>query len=227
MADIDDQTPAAHVAELMAAADAPTVPAVLAATDPKAKRKSGRRLDALPTAPSSATTAAPAAPAEETIMTETLNQSVDQTVDRAETVAETAVNKGEQMFATLKDRAGDAVAKSQHLVAELNDFNKGNVAAIVESGKIAAKGFEKLGQDAADYTRRSFEQTTTAFKGLAQVKSPTDLLKMHSDYVRTSFDMMVAETSRSTEAVLKLASEVAQPISNRFALAAEKIKLAA
>ena len=135
--------------------------------------------------------------------------------------------QGEKIVAELKTRSEDALAKGKAYFADANDFNKGNIEALVESGKIAAKGFEKLGQDAAEYTRKSFEHTTTAFKGMAAVKSPTELLKLHSDYVRTSFDMFVAEASRSTEASLKLAGEIAQPISNRFAVAAEKVKLAA
>ena len=40
-------------------------------------------------------------------------------------------------------------------------------------------------------------------------------------------DAMVAETSKSTELMLKLANDVAQPISNRVALAAEKVRAAA
>lgn len=135
--------------------------------------------------------------------------------------------QGEKFVAELKTRAEDTVAKGKAYFADANDFNKGNIEAIVESGKIAAKGFEKLGQDAAEYTRKSFEHTTSAFKGMASVKSPTELMKLHSDYVRSSFDMFVAEASRSTEASLKLAGEIAQPLSNRFAVAAEKVKLAA
>ena len=84
-----------------------------------------------------------------------------------------------------------------------------------------------MGQDAAEFGRKQFEEATAAFKTLATVKSPTEFLKLQSDFVRSSFDALVAETSRSTETVLKLAGEVAQPISNRFAVAAEKMKTAA
>jgi hypothetical protein len=135
--------------------------------------------------------------------------------------------KAQAMFGDMNERAKAAMSKSSTIVAELNEFAKGNVEAIVESSKIAATGVQKLGQEAAEYSRRSFETATTAFKGMAQVKSPTELAKLHSDYVRSAFDMMVAEASKSTEAMLKLAGEVAQPISNRIAVAAEKVKIAA
>ena len=146
------------------------------------------------------------------------------------TMADTVKNwtaQGEQLVSDLKTRAANTVAKGKAYFSDANDFGKGNIEALVESGKIAAKGFEKLGQDAADYTRRSFEHTTAAFKGMAAVKSPTELMKLQSEFVRASFDMFVAEASRSTETSLKLAGEIAQPLSNRFAVAAEKAKLAA
>ena len=95
------------------------------------------------------------------------------------------------------------------------------------SGKIAAKGFESLGQDAAEYGRKSFETATAALKSFATVKSPTEFFKLQSDFVRGAFDSYVAEASKNTEAVLKLAGDAAQPISSRFAVAAEKVKTAA
>ena len=97
----------------------------------------------------------------------------------------------------------------------------------IESTKIAARGIEAMSQDAAAYTRKSFEGATAAMRTLAAVKSPTEFMKLQSDYARSMMDAMIAETSRSTEAMLKLAGEVAQPISNRMAIAADKMKVAA
>jgi phasin family protein len=84
-----------------------------------------------------------------------------------------------------------------------------------------------MGQDAAELTRKSFETATATLKSLSSVKSPTEFMKLHSDYVRQSFDTMVAESSKATEAMLKVAGEISQPISNRIAVAAEKIKISA
>jgi len=140
---------------------------------------------------------------------------------------ETNVAKAQAFFADFNDRAKGAVEKSTALIAEANEFAKGNVEAIVESSKIAAKGLESFGQDAAEYSRKSFESATAAMKTLATVKSPTDFFKLQSDYFRTSFDSYVAEASKNTEALIKLAGEAAQPLSNRVAVAAEKAKLAA
>ncbi|KQS05084.1 hypothetical protein ASG11_01600 [Sphingomonas sp. Leaf357] len=158
-------------------------------------------------------------------------QTVKPVVAKAKAVATKEVNI---MEATIKNAAEkaktlftDANSKSTQAFAEINEFSKGNIEAIVESSKIAAKGIEALGQDAAEYSRKQFEGATAALKSLSTVKSPTDFFKLQSDYARSAFDSLVAQTSKNTEAMMKLAGEVAQPISNRVAIAVEKVKIAA
>ena len=144
-----------------------------------------------------------------------------------ENTAEQAQDQAKVLFADVNDRAKSAMEKGSKMVEDLKDFSKGNVEALVESSKIAARGVEMMSQEAAEYSRRQFESATATLKSLSTVKSPTELMKLHSDYVRGMFDAMVAETSKNTETMLKLAGEIAQPISNRVALAAEKMKIAA
>ena len=166
----------------------------------------------------------PALHTEDTTM-ETMNTA--ETLNTAETVADTATAKTQAMFGDMNARAKGAMEKGAKLFEDMTAFNKGNIEAIVESSKIAARGVETMAQGSADYARRSFEASNAAVKTLAQTKSPTEFLKLQGDFARQSFDMMMAETSRSTESMLKLAGEIAQPISNRLAVAAEKMKLAA
>ena len=202
---------------------AENIPAALAA--PKGKRKAARPADAFPGGPATfaddASSLPPAAasadtPIEEPIMADTI-----------ENVTETATQKTQAMFGEMKDRAEGAMGKGQALFADWTDMNKGNVEALVESGKLAVAGMQTLAQDRAAFVRGQFEATTAAFRSMTSVKSPTDFVKLSGDLLRQQFDAMVAETSRSTEQALKLAGEVAQPISNRMALAAEKVRLAA
>lgn len=136
-------------------------------------------------------------------------------------------DKTKTAFAEANERAKAQMEKGAQSFQELGAFNKGNIEAVVESSKIAAKGFEQMSQNAALFAKTSYENATTALKSMAAVKSPTELFKLQGDFMRASFDAFVAETSRTTEATLKLAGEIAQPLSNRVALAAEKIKVSA
>lgn len=153
--------------------------------------------------------------------------SAAQTVSKGSEIMEATIEKTQAIFADINDRTKAQVEKSTKLVAEAAEFAKGNVEALVESGKIAAKGFETLGQDIAEYNRKSFESATATLKSMSSVKSPADFFKLQSDFIRQSFDGLVAETSKNSEAMLKLAGEAAQPLSSRVAVAVEKAKVAA
>ncbi|WP_375396993.1 phasin family protein [uncultured Sphingomonas sp.] len=177
----------------------------------------GEHFAKTPEAETTVTDAAEPAPTKE------LND-MEATIEQA---ANTATDKSQAYIADINGRAKSAMEKGTRMIENMNEFGKENVEAFVESGKIAAKGLESMGQDAAAYTRKSFEGATAAMKSFAAVKSPAEFFKLHSDFVRGQFDSVVAETSKNTEAMLKLAGEIAQPISNRVAIAAEKIKIAA
>ncbi|WP_114953658.1 phasin family protein [Sphingosinicella terrae] len=128
------------------------------------------------------------------------------------------------VFGDVNERAKAAVERSAKMVEEFADITRGNVEALVASSKVAAKGVEALSQDAAEYSRKSFEEASSAFKSFAEVKSPTDFFKLQSDFARAAFDSAVAESARLSETVLKLAGEVAEPITNRYNVAAERVK---
>ncbi len=129
--------------------------------------------------------------------------------------------------AEFTEQAKGAMEKSAKMVEDMTAFGKGNVEALVESSKIAAKNVEALGQEAAAYAKTSFESATEAAKTLAAAKSPTEFMKLQGDYARTAFDTIIAEGSRSTERLMKMFGEFAQPISNRVAVAKDTMKISA
>ena len=168
-----------------------------------------------------------AVPAIPQIKEQTMATTIDEATTKINDAASTAQAQAKTMFSDMSDRTKGAMEKGAKMFEDMNDFTKGNVEAVVESSKIYARGVESFGQDAAAYAKKSYEDATAAFKAMASVKSPTDFFKLQGDYARAAFDAMVAETSKSTEKMVKLASEVSQPISNRVAIAVEKAKIAA
>lgn len=210
--------PKSRVAKAPVVASAPAAPVIQpVATTPA------------PAAPVSATpaVAGPAAAAEPAVSPATI--AVEET-PMNETIRNAAENVQASTQATVAkfgDQAKSAFEKGKVHLEDYAEFQKGNVEALAESARIAARGFETMGQDAAAFAKKSFDTTSETLKAMAQVKSPTELMKLQADYFRTSFDAMVAEASRSTEASLKLAGDVAKPLQNRLALAAEKVKVAA
>jgi phasin family protein len=152
-------------------------------------------------------------------------RAAEEMIDMATVATPTeATDKAEAVFGDFSTRVKSAFEKSSKFGEEMVDFAKGNVEAMIASARVAAKAGESFGQEAADYGKKSFESASTAFKSFATVKSPTELFQLQSEYAKASFDSAVSEASRVSESLLKVAGEIAQPLSNRYAIAAEKIK---
>jgi phasin family protein len=62
---------------------------------------------------------------------------------------------------------------------------------------------------------------------MTTVKSPTEFIELQTKLVKKSFDTAVAQTSKNSEAFIKLAGDVFQPISNRVSVAVDSFKKAA
>lgn len=178
--------------------------------------------------------AKPAAPKAEQLVTrivsvneKPLSQGVMKMTETVEKTAKEAQAKAADFFADMREKATEATEKGQKFAAEAVEFNKANVEALVEAGKIAAKGVQEIGKTNVDYAKKNFEELQAAVKEVTAVKNPTDFVKLQGEWMRKGFDTAVAQGSKNTEAFVKLANDMFQPISNRFAVAADFFKKAA
>ena len=123
----------------------------------------------------------------------------------------------------LQTRAKVAYEKSTEVATEVTEFAKGNVEAIVESGKIFAAGAQSLGKSYVEEAKSAYETMTADVKELAAVKSPTELFQLQGKIARRNFDMFVATSSKNTEAFLQLANDAFAPLTGRVEVATEKL----
>ena len=158
----------------------------------------------------------PIAQAKDTIMA---------TAKKAQTTDFTKTAK--EAFADAQTRAKTAFAKTGELASEVTEFNKGNVEAVVESGKIFFAGMQDMGREQFAATKTVVETVQDDFKKVAAVKSPTEFMQLQGELARRNFDAAVSFGSKNTEAMVKLYNEAFAPISSRVSVAAEKIKKAA
>ena len=128
----------------------------------------------------------------------------------------------QSLFAEANERSQELVKKSQKVAEELADLARANVEAVVEASRVAAEGARSIGQEVVASSRDNVEQAADAIRSLAEAKSPTEYLQLQGDFARASFDRMVAESSKLTESMVKLAGETFQPLSNRASANAER-----
>jgi phasin family protein len=131
------------------------------------------------------------------------------------------------VFGDVNERARTQIERNTRIAEEMTELSKGNVEAMVASTKIVAKGLETVGQEVAEYSRKSFEDASAALKSFTEVKSATDFFRLQSEFARSQFDGLVAESSKLSETMIKLAGDVAEPLASRYSVAAERVKAAA
>jgi len=148
----------------------------------------------------------------------------ERTTDMQNEATKMINDRTQAMFGDINERAKQGMERSTKIVEEMTDLTRGNVEALVASSKVAARGLETLSQEVAEFGRRSFEEASAVVKNFAEVRSATDFFRLQGEYARTAFDSMVAESSKMSEAMMKLAGEVAEPITSRYSVAAERVK---
>ncbi|MGB3165460.1 MAG: phasin family protein [Alteraurantiacibacter sp.] len=123
----------------------------------------------------------------------------------------------------MQDRTQAAYNKGTAAMTDMTDFAKGNVEAVVESGKIFAEGVQAMGKTYADEAKFAYESVTADLQEMASVKSPTELFQLQGTILRRNFDAMIAATSKNTDRAMKLANDTIAPLSGRVNVAAEKM----
>ena len=156
----------------------------------------------------------------------TTTTSINEGTRTMKNEAKQAADRFQAVFGDVNERARTAIERNTRIAEELSELGKGNVEAFVASTKVAAKGVEKIGQEVAELSRKSFEDASSAMKRFADVKSPTDFFRLQAEFARSQFDMAIAESSRLSETMIKFAGQAAEPITSRYSVAAERVRSA-
>jgi phasin family protein len=135
--------------------------------------------------------------------------------------------KAKEFAADAQTRVKGAYGKATEFASEAGEFNKANVEAVVESGKIFLTGAQDLVKSDVETGKAVIETVTADAKKVATIKSPTDLFELQGEITRRNFDAAMAFGSKRTEALVKLYNDAFAPISNRVSVATEMAKKAA
>ena len=212
-------TPVAPKAAAPTAANAK--PAAKIKAKPAPVRKKPAPVKAKPVIKAKPAAAKPAKP--KTPPTKPVTQVKEPTMAKTADFSKTVTDAMTEM----QSRAKEAYDKGTAMAGEASEFTKGNVEALVESGKIVSESLQEFGKTYVDEAKSAFDTMTADMKEFAAIKSPTELFQLQGKLMRRNFDSMVAFSSKSSEAMVKLANEAVAPLSSRMSLAAEKVSKAA
>jgi len=117
--------------------------------------------------------------------------------------------------------------KAMKTAEEFVAFGQGNAEALVKSGQIWAAGVQDLSKQFAATAQASFEEAMSTFKAMSGIKSLKDVMDLQASFARTAFEKSMAESSKMTDASIKLTEQALAPITARMTLAVEKFAKAA
>jgi phasin family protein len=108
------------------------------------------------------------------------------------------------------------------MVKNFEDFQtvgKENMDAALKSFSALSKSGQAIAVEIADYSKKTFEDSTAALEKLFGVKSVDKAIEVQTEYAKTAYESFVAEATKLGELYADLAKESYKPFEAVFAKA--------
>jgi phasin family protein len=148
------------------------------------------------------------------------------TMARAKTLQSAAESVTETMTEALSVTSGqfeDMQARMIKAFDSANDIAKANIEAMNAATAAATKGFDTMTKAYVGFAKGATEAAQTTLASLRTAKTAQELMDLQQSRARAHYDHFIAETSRLTELYVKVAGDVMQPISTRYAVAMDEV----
>ena len=94
---------------------------------------------------------------------------------------------------------------------DMQKFGKDNMDATLKSFGAVSKSVQAIAVEVADYSKKSFEESTAAVEKLFGAMSIEKAMELQSDYVKLAYEGFVAEATKLGELYADLAKESYKP----------------
>ena len=99
---------------------------------------------------------------------------------------------------------------------DMQKFGKDNADATMKSLGAVSKSVQAIAVEMADYSKKAFEDGAVATEKLFGAKSLEKAVEVQSDYVKASYEGLVAEATKLGELYTALAKEAYKPFESQF-----------
>jgi hypothetical protein len=94
---------------------------------------------------------------------------------------------------------------------DVQKLGKDNMDATLKSFGAVSKSVQAIAVEMADYSKKSFEQSSAAMEKLFSAKTIEKAIEVQSDFVKSSYEGFVAEATKLGELYADLAKESYKP----------------
>ena len=111
---------------------------------------------------------------------------------------------------------GKAMVKNME---DLQKMSKDGMDVALKSWGVVSKGWQAIAVEMADYSKKSFEDSTAALEKLLGAKSVDKAIEVQTAYLKDAYEGFVAEATKLGELYSELASETYKPFEGTFSKA--------
>jgi len=152
---------------------------------------------------------------------ELANDEVTKGLEKTFVAVKEGMEKAAKGLETSQVKVKEGVEKAVKNAEVALAFGQGNFEALVKASKIYAAGFQDISKSFAASSKASLEETVAFTKSLMGVKSVKEAVDLQTGFAKASIEKAVAESSKLTDATVKLAEEAIAPLAARVTLAVE------
>lgn len=103
----------------------------------------------------------------------------------------------------------------------IQKYGKSQVEALTNASSTFTKGLQQIAEETAGYSKKQFETSSAAFQELFGAKTVEQAIEIQTNFAKTSFESLVAQSSKVGELYTSLVKEALKPAEQLFAKADE------
>jgi hypothetical protein len=115
-----------------------------------------------------------------------------------------------------------AMEQASKAAQDFAEFSRGNAETLTQVAQTWMTGSQDLARQAFAFTQSLTDHALEGARALSGVKSLKEAAEIQATYARGTMDRVMTETAKLQEASLRLAEQVATPVSQRVSLAMER-----
>ena len=96
-------------------------------------------------------------------------------------------------------------------VEDIQQYGKEHFETVVASATTLQNGFQAIASAHGDYTKKSFEDTKSLVEKLSSVKSLDKALEVQTEYAKSAYETLVAESQKIAGLYTDLAKQTFKP----------------
>jgi len=152
--------------------------------------------------------------------TNTINEAMAAATANIETITEDVAHRAITSD-TNEPNPSQGIKTIMKSTEEFVAFGRANLEAFVKSGQIWTAGVQELTKQMAATAKASFDESVATFKAISIAKSAKEAIDLQTTFARTVVEKAMAESSKITDASMKLTEQTLAPITTRLTAAVE------